>query len=425
MSSQSWSLDSKAPLPIPERQRPTMDVLATYSDRELLDSLLECAVLSRADQMDFDIEGHDEFEQITVPRAHLREAFRRLSAEPTEAEQQAERREELPRRYRATARAALRRLGKASGKPGAIENSKIRCLVCRERRAAADAMARLRVRLSELAVLENGWHDDEGFAPSAEAIARAGELIEKLPGCWKPGLHLFPTLAGGISSEHDSELGQFTLELGPGGSELTLVTITEDGEASHSEPADLEQAVAAIAAAFPEANWLAGESCGCGIALDADEKLRAEARSSLAELDALEAELESLGGIGDPEPDELLFEERLASFAELAADWDSNGGQAPTPEAIAAARKLRRLLAEEPQPVPLGDGGVQLEWQRGGLELELEISPSGELIDPADDPERRLAAAEKALRQIKKLSPVGDERRKLARGALWEMELIR
>lgn len=67
----------KAALPTPEGHGPTEAVMATYTDRELLDSLLDLVDMPRPDEPDFDVEGHDECSQITVARLPLREALRR------------------------------------------------------------------------------------------------------------------------------------------------------------------------------------------------------------------------------------------------------------------------------------------------------------------------------------------------------------
>jgi hypothetical protein len=65
---------------ISERNAPVMRVMATYTDRQLLDALLDLYdEMPNGDARDFDVEGHDEFEPISVERAALREAFRRLS----------------------------------------------------------------------------------------------------------------------------------------------------------------------------------------------------------------------------------------------------------------------------------------------------------------------------------------------------------
>lgn len=65
---------------IPKRSMPTMRVMATYSDRELLEALLDYQLETMPDTTadDFDREGIDIDECIQVPRLALREALRRL-----------------------------------------------------------------------------------------------------------------------------------------------------------------------------------------------------------------------------------------------------------------------------------------------------------------------------------------------------------
>lgn len=75
------------------------------------------------------------------------------------------------------------------------------------------------------------------------------------------------------------------------------------------------------------------------------------------------------------------FLEAVAEILRLttqAEDWDSYGGR-PTSlrsatTAIQVLASLTPLDLPEPQILPTTDGGVQLEWHRGGVDLEVEIS---------------------------------------------------
>jgi hypothetical protein len=59
---------------------PTMAVRATYTERELLESLLDAYdEMPNDEHPDFDLEGRDEYERISVERTVLREAIRRLT----------------------------------------------------------------------------------------------------------------------------------------------------------------------------------------------------------------------------------------------------------------------------------------------------------------------------------------------------------
>jgi hypothetical protein len=63
----------------------------------------------------------------------------------------------------------------------------------------------------------------------------------------------------------------------------------------------------------------------------------------------------------------------------LPDNWDSYGGRAPGVGSAAAAIDFIALIAHEdlprPRVVPLGTGGIQLEWRNGQRELEVEFSP--------------------------------------------------
>ncbi len=72
--------------------------------------------------------------------------------------------------------------------------------------------------------------------------------------------------------------------------------------------------------------------------------------------------------------------ESLANLLSLEPGWDSYDAGQITPEAVIDAIKLLLEIASEidveiPQLVPTTRGGVQLEWQRHGLLVEVEINP--------------------------------------------------
>lgn len=66
--------------------------------------------------------------------------------------------------------------------------------------------------------------------------------------------------------------------------------------------------------------------------------------------------------------------ERLEAIRALPAGWD--GGEAKRPDAWHAVEafgflwRLMRAATAVPSIVPLADGGVQIEWHRGGLDIE-------------------------------------------------------
>lgn len=67
---------------------------------------------------------------------------------------------------------------------------------------------------------------------------------------------------------------------------------------------------------------------------------------------------------------------------QLPENWDTYGAAPIAAEAVAAAAALllRTASGDTPKPsvVPTVDGGVQLEWHRHGIDLEVEIRPTGE-----------------------------------------------
>jgi len=90
---------------------------------------------------------------------------------------------------------------------------------------------------------------------------------------------------------------------------------------------------------------------------------------------------------------------RLERLAELADDWDSYGGAAPTMASLRATRSLLSALDQRlgyvmrldiaPSHIaPLPTGGVQLEWVGSSRELEVEVGDDGELAYLMDDRSR-------------------------------------
>jgi hypothetical protein len=71
----------------------------------------------------------------------------------------------------------------------------------------------------------------------------------------------------------------------------------------------------------------------------------------------------------------------LQELLGLPAGWDSYAARPLSPEAAMAALRLllRVMHANTPPPavVPLSCGGVQLEWHRGGMDIELTVPVTG------------------------------------------------
>jgi len=78
-----------------------------------------------------------------------------------------------------------------------------------------------------------------------------------------------------------------------------------------------------------------------------------------------------------------LYVNRIEGLSELEQDWDSYGGHAISNESIKAARGFIIVAATQaraqgwefapPFIVPVPNGGVQLEWDRDDISLELEF----------------------------------------------------
>lgn len=71
--------------------------------------------------------------------------------------------------------------------------------------------------------------------------------------------------------------------------------------------------------------------------------------------------------------------EQLGALLTLPPNWDSYGGR---PTAQGCASQTISFLAQTfpaqvapPWVVPLHDGGIQLEWHRGGVDVEVVLSP--------------------------------------------------
>lgn len=72
---------------------------------------------------------------------------------------------------------------------------------------------------------------------------------------------------------------------------------------------------------------------------------------------------------------------RLAELSGLERNWDGYDAQRVDPDALRFANDVLDDVLGWPIPVPqifpVPDGGVQLEWSAGPVELELELEPGG------------------------------------------------
>lgn len=76
---------------------------------------------------------------------------------------------------------------------------------------------------------------------------------------------------------------------------------------------------------------------------------------------------------------------KLEELSKLGNNWDSYGSEPITKAALDKAQLLLGALsgiqAIEPFVCPCSNGGLQLEWHRNGYDLEIEISPNGEVSE--------------------------------------------
>ena len=91
---------------------------------------------------------------------------------------------------------------------------------------------------------------------------------------------------------------------------------------------------------------------------------------------------------------------RLQHLIALRPNWDSYGARPIDPNAVVFALEfLRTSLPHDgkaPQIVPTSTGGLQLEWHANGVDLEVEVDPSGDVslsFDQAGRSEERTGSA--------------------------------
>ena len=75
---------------------------------------------------------------------------------------------------------------------------------------------------------------------------------------------------------------------------------------------------------------------------------------------------------------------RLDELSALEEDWDSYGGLPPTARAIGMASRLiveaSTQAGDVPSAVmPFPNGGLQVTWERGRDELQVDVGPDGAL----------------------------------------------
>lgn len=95
----------------------------------------------------------------------------------------------------------------------------------------------------------------------------------------------------------------------------------------------------------------------------------------------------------------------LYDLAHLPADWSGHGSRPVAGEAITEAARFIRQVGTPPDFLgPLGNGGVQLEWDGDREEMQLEVHPDGRLSYLVVGPtrvERSHATPEAALAAVR------------------------
>lgn len=105
-------------------------------------------------------------------------------------------------------------------------------------------------------------------------------------------------------------------------------------------------------------------------------------------------EVESGATVAPPAVERLLEAEarvrrRLDELSELTTGWDEEQARTIEPLALRTASMVARHLMHERLPelevFPVPDGGAQLEWRAGPIELETDIEPGGAVAFVCDD----------------------------------------
>jgi len=73
--------------------------------------------------------------------------------------------------------------------------------------------------------------------------------------------------------------------------------------------------------------------------------------------------------------------ELLSGLAQLPKNWDSYGAHSISLHSAAGVLRLLSMLMTDAMPlptfVPVRTGGIQVEWHTKGVDLEVQVSPTG------------------------------------------------
>lgn len=91
----------------------------------------------------------------------------------------------------------------------------------------------------------------------------------------------------------------------------------------------------------------------------------------------------SLIGSGEEPSSHWRIFAALKQLAQLERNWDSYGALPLNPRAVRRSVGLLAsivpAIAPEPTVVPTRDGGVQFEWHRRGIDVEVKVPPAGDV----------------------------------------------
>jgi hypothetical protein len=83
--------------------------------------------------------------------------------------------------------------------------------------------------------------------------------------------------------------------------------------------------------------------------------------------------------------------EALSDIGSLPENWNSYGASPVAINAVADTLRLMAAVMSETMPlpnfVPTRRGGIQLEWHTKGIDLEIDVLPSGRLYASLEDQE--------------------------------------
>ena len=88
--------------------------------------------------------------------------------------------------------------------------------------------------------------------------------------------------------------------------------------------------------------------------------------------------------VGDMNEWQIVATKKILGLKSLGTNWDSYGSPPVTNLAVNSALHLVKYagIGNSPTPrvIPVSGGGIQLEWESGARELEIEIQANGVIM---------------------------------------------